>query len=189
MNLARTVRKDKPYLQWTRLQCRSLALAAAEPLEACAGRPRRACRRARRAAARASPPDARSRKNVCDERFATSRPAVPSTVASDETSSTRSRARCSAASRSSSVSASGAKRTASGPSSASSPAPSKTTTPRAPLRRDEARERVDELAAVGRTGRRAAGCSRRRGRASARPSAGQRRAGGAPRRGAPPRRR
>ena len=44
------------------------------------------------------------------------------------------------------------------------------------LRRDEARERVDELARLASTGRRAGGCSRRRGRASAQPSARWRRA-------------
>ncbi len=113
------------------------------------GSRRRACLQAHRAVPGASRAARRSRKNVCEVRLR--HPCArrcPETVASDETSSTRSRERFSAARRSSRVSASGAKRTASGPSCVVvTGAVEHDHTTNAP-RRDEARERVDQLAPV-----------------------------------------
>ena len=127
----------------------SLSLAAAEPLEVLpsllvdlVGEP--AGRRGRR----------RVRHEVSEERprgeLRHLDPGAPSTVVSEETSSTCSRERCLAASRSSMVSASAAKRTASGPRSTSSPIPSKTSIPRAPRTATKLARQIDELASVAR---------------------------------------
>ena len=173
MNLA--VSEDKTHLQWTRLysSCGGppTLLARGAGVRAGSESRRRACPGARRAAACGCVGREKSRKNVCEERFAhLDRPIVPSTarVGGDEQhmlvpavlggEPLEQRV--------------GVRREAhrERPELLVVPGAVEDDDAAHALRGDEAREGVAELAPASRARRRGGGCSRRRGRASARPS-------------------